>query len=363
MMQQGVDSRAMFATFIMRLPRLAILAMAGAILGSGLHLLVVLAKSQNRCYVSETEYYVAFDKGQDDARHWYNDFTWNDVLATDGILGRMMELLGDGYERSRVREMLRADILSDVRYLTITVRGQDAAQVEAVKNALGTALQEFGEEKDEFSSIDKIEDQGIAPEEIPCFAWRAALLGAVVLSGAGVFWTAFCFCMGSVFYTKNDIEVRLGLPACGMTFREGHRKDRERVVEQRQAEMLAAGLRRLSESYARILLMDASNGQEAEAFLREIADRELADAGRFQIYDIQRDAGRMGSAYADTAVVAVIPFGEPYRERITDEIGHVRFHGGRVAAAVLTGADRAWMQLYYADAGKTGRRGGIPAAQ
>ncbi|MDE5825876.1 MAG: hypothetical protein K2H91_14535, partial [Lachnospiraceae bacterium] len=140
LMQQGVDSRAMLATFIIKLPKLLILAVAGAVLGSGLNLFVVLVKIQNRCYVSETEYYVAFDKGQDDARHWYNDFTWNDVLTTDGILGRAMELLGNGYERSQVKEMIRADILSDVRYLTITVKGQNAAQVAEIKDALGTAL-------------------------------------------------------------------------------------------------------------------------------------------------------------------------------------------------------------------------------
>ena len=203
-MQQGVDSRALFATFITKLPRLLVFAVAGAILGSGLNLFVVLVKAQHRCYVSETEYYVAFDKGQDDARHWYNDFTWNDVLATNGILGRAMELLGDGYERSQVKEMIRADILSDVRYLTITVKGQDAARVEAVKDALGTALEEFGAVQEEFSSIYKIEDLGIVQEEIPYFAWRSAFLGTFIASGIGVFVTAFCFCKKRYYGTSGD---------------------------------------------------------------------------------------------------------------------------------------------------------------
>lgn len=347
-MQSGVDSRAMFATFIMKLPKLLILAVTGAVLGSGLNLLVVLVKMQHRCYVSETEYYVAFDKGQDDARHWYNDFTWNDVLTTDLILGRAMELLGDGYERGRVKEMIRADILSDVRYLTITVKGQDAAQVEAVKNALGTALEEFGAAKEEFSSIDKIEDLEIVQEEIPYFAWRSALLGSFAASGIGVFVTAFCFCMGSAFYTKNDIKVRLGIPVCGMTFREGHRKDRGSTIEQRQAEKLAAGFKRLTENNAQILLMDASDGREAEVLRQKVLATGLAEAPRIQVYDAQRDRGRLGSEDERIAVVAVIPFGMPYRERITDEIDDVTLHGGRVAAAVLTGADRIWMRLYYA---------------
>lgn len=347
-MQQGIDSRAMFATFIIKMPKLLILAVTGAILGSGLNLFVVLVNLPKRCYVSETEYYVAFDKGQDDARHWYNDFTWNDVLATDGILGRAMELLGDGYERSEVKEMLRADILSDVRYLTITVRGQDAAQVEAVKNAIGIALEEFGTTKDEFSSIEKIEDVEIVQEEIPYFAWRAAFLGAVIAVGIGIFVIAFTFCMGSVFYTKRDIMNRLGIPACGMTFRKERRRDKSSRFEQRQAQMLADNLDLLKEKYGQILLMDASDGQEAAAFMQEMLDRGLADASWVQICDKENNIGCFGQE--DHAIVAVIPFGKPYRERITDEIDDVQLHGGQVAAAVLTGADRRWMQLYYAQA-------------
>lgn len=347
-MQQGVDSRALLATFIMKLPKLLILAVAGAVLGSGLHLLVVLVKTQDRCYVSETEYYVDFDKGQDDARHWYNDFTWNDVLATDPILGRAMELLGDGYDRSRVQEMLKADILSDVRYLTITVRGQDATQVEAVKDALGMALEEYGVIRREFASIEKIEDQEIVLEEIPYFAWRAAFLGAVIVSGTGAFGVAFCFCMGSVFYTKRDISVRLGIPVYGMTFRQGRRKNGHCAMERRQAEMLAAGFGKLAGGSAQIWLMDASDGQEAKLFMQELLDRGLVEASRIKVFDAQRDTERFGNGSAEIAVVAVIPFGKPYREKIADEIDYVRLHGGRGVGAVLTGADRMWMRLYYA---------------
>ena len=54
-MQQGIDSRAMFAVFVTGLPGLLLLAAVGAILGSGLHLAVALSKAQDACYVSETE--------------------------------------------------------------------------------------------------------------------------------------------------------------------------------------------------------------------------------------------------------------------------------------------------------------------
>lgn len=346
-MQQGIDSRAMFATFITKLPMLLVLAAAGAILGSGLNLLIVLGRIREVCYVSETGYYIEFAEGQYEAKNYYNAFTWNDQIGNDLILGRAMELLGESYDRDQVRAMITADILSDVRYLKVSVKGPDPIQVDEIKNALGTALGEFGTRMREFDSIYKIEDSKIAQEEIAYFTWRAAFLGAVVAAGIGGFVTAFGFCIGSVFYTKNDIMVRLGIPVCGMTYREGHHKSGDDVLEQRQAAMLVESLGMLAEKHSQILLMDASDGQAASLLLRDIQNRGLGDDACFQLYDSKKDIRRLGQEGADIAVVAVIPFGKPYREKITDEMNHVQLHGGRIAAAVLVQADRKWMKLYY----------------
>ncbi len=49
----GIDSRALFATYMIKLPRLLILAVAGAVLGSGLSLIVALLQMHERYYVSE----------------------------------------------------------------------------------------------------------------------------------------------------------------------------------------------------------------------------------------------------------------------------------------------------------------------
>ncbi len=119
--RQGIDSKALLVTLIRNLPRLLLLAVAGAVLGSGLHLVLVLYQSGRAMFVAETEYYVDFADGRLEAKDYYNDFTWNDVIATDLILGRMMEELGASYDRAEVKQMITADILSDVRYLTITV--------------------------------------------------------------------------------------------------------------------------------------------------------------------------------------------------------------------------------------------------
>ena len=103
MMQQGIDSAAMLVTLITKLPVLLALAVAGAILGSGLHLIITFIQTREPVYVSETEYYIDFAEGRYEAKDYYNDFTWNDVLSIDPILGKAMEALGGNYDREQIR--------------------------------------------------------------------------------------------------------------------------------------------------------------------------------------------------------------------------------------------------------------------
>lgn len=353
LMHQGVDSRAVLAAYITKLPLLFLLAVAGAVLGSGINLLIAVADARETAYVSETEYYIEFTRY--DVRDVYNAFTWNDAIATDLILGRAMELLGDGYERNHVKEMITADIFSDVRYLTITVRGSVPAEVEAVKNAIGTALEEFGTKKEEFRSIYKIEELEITQEEKQYFTWRAAFLGAVLCVGAGIFMIAFTAGMASRFYTKNDIMKILGLPACGLVFAVGKKagkKERNKeenkktadALTDRQQKMLEENLRRLLGSYSELALMDASGGRYATAFLQYVEYHYPELASGLKLYGAE---GGYNDA-SDAAIIAVIPFGKTYREKITDEINHAAQQGGSVVAAVLTEADRLWTRIYYA---------------
>lgn len=340
---QGVDSRAMLATYIMKLPLLFMLAVTGAVAGGGLSLLIALIDAREPVYVSETEYYISFAEGRYEARDYYNAFTWNDVIATDEILGRVMELISDDYDRSQVKEMITADILSDVRYLTVTVRGNEPSDVETVKTAIGQALEEFGLKKEGFKSIKKIEDLPIVQEKKRYFAWRAAFIGTVIFTGAGIFVIALNMSMGSVFYTKNDIIKILGVPACGLVFADRNNKKTDDILTERQHEILVDNLRLLFSKYSKIALLDAFGGKYAEGFREYLKNSSLSGDSELTLYSTER-------ALTDDkiAIIAVIPFGKQYREKITDEINHAIMHDGKLVAAVLVQADRRWMKIYYA---------------
>ncbi|MDE7206351.1 MAG: hypothetical protein K2N90_04210 [Lachnospiraceae bacterium] len=333
--RQGIDSKALLVTLIRTLPQLLLLSVAGAVFGSGLHCVITLYESGKAMFVAETEYYVDFADGRLEAKDYYNDFTWNDVIATDLILGRMMDELGADYDRAAVKQMINADILSDVRYLTITVKGMDADKVAAVSAAFKNAITQFGKSKDEFDAIDQIEDNGIEQEQPVWFVWRAAFLGMVVFLAIGIFMTVFAFMVGDRLYTKTDIIKFLELTAIGLSYRSGNGKSD--VQERRMIEELKG----LLERYHRVYLLDAADGQDAGLFLKRLVELDA---------DVACDAllpCRQYKTGEDAVLLAIVPFGRVYREKITDEINNAVMHGATIAGAVLTECDKFWVGMYY----------------
>ncbi|MBE5876159.1 MAG: hypothetical protein E7290_04670 [Lachnospiraceae bacterium] len=298
--KEGIDSKEYLICFLFQLRKLILIGVAGAVIGSGLYLLIMMIAARVPVYQSETVYYIDFAEGRIDAKDYYNDFTWNTVIGSDLILGRVVEQL-PGHERSVVKDMITADILSDVRYLTITVQGEDAAQVEEITLALEEALVYFGTEfdgvdvrdtfdsvvkidvSDTFDSIVKIEDSGVNKVVQPLFTWRAVFLGFVI--GFFVAWFVFSvkFAVADAFYTRGNIERYLGITALGIRYRQGKK---------------------------------ASSA------------------------NVQTEETRDG-------VILLIPFGESCRRRTEDMMRDLKIQGRKVVGAVLIEADAKWMKLYY----------------
>lgn len=333
--RQGVDSKALLVTFIRELPQLLILAALGASLGSALCLILALCESKNAPFAAVTKYYIDFADGRLEAKDYYNDFTWNDVIGTDLILGRMMDELGEGYDRDKVKSMINADILSDVRYLTITVTGQDEREVNEISQTFCNVIGEFGKTKDEFDDIYKIQDNGIEKKQPKYFAWRAAFLGMIIFLGCGVFLVALGFIVGDRFYTKMDIIKFLETNPLGIIFKSASKSGgiyTERLIE---------NLKELLRENEKIYLIDAADGADARILLENLKSLDAdIDLGAFCIYE-RRGAGD------EAAIVAVVPFGKAYRAKITDEINDALMHGGKMIGAILAECDRKWFEMYY----------------
>lgn len=342
--QEGIDSKALLVCFLQKLPYLLLVGVAGAVLGSGLYLLIAVMTSQGTKYQAETEYYIDFAEGRLEAKDYYNDFTWNDVMATDLILGNTMESLGASYDRAAVKEMITADILSDVRYLTITVEGSDEAAVEAVSNATKISLEQFGSRMEEFDSIEQIENNGVEQEKKKLFTWRAAFLGAL----AGIFAASFClvskFCLGSSFYTKHAISQCFSIPVFGLFYA----KQNQKQGAQEMALQLALQ-HRMKDCKGQVVLLDVCQGDYAKKCREELqtlyTKEQLGSDFIVQGCFVQgmQDFDRMREA---EGVILVIPFAKPCREAVMEKLDELQNQECRVLGAVLADVDKKWMKRY-----------------
>ena len=334
--QEGIDSKALLVCLIQYVPRLILFAVAGAVLGSGLNLIIVaMTDLRNPAYIAETEYYIDFADGRLEAKDHYNDFTWNDVMATDLILGKAMIDIGSEYDRNQIKGMITADILSDVRYLTITVKGTDKTLVANVSKALQKALENFGTDKDEFDSIYKIEDLGVQKEKIELFVWRAAFLGALIISLIALFLRIFRFSIGDSFYTKSEISRYFGLPVYGLLY------NKENMADGIQEKMLIAGLGKVTKNKELVYLLDVT-GRYSEHFLRE-----LKDIDNKNIFNNKLEIFSETNSNKSKDIIIVVPFGKVCREQINDVIAFAEQQDYKVIGAVLSDADKKWARLYY----------------
>lgn len=337
------DSKAFLVSFLRRVPYMLLIGLTGAILGSGLYLIIAAIENRTEVYVEETKYYLDFSDGRLEVRDYYNDFTWNDVLGTKLILDETMKTLGPAYDKETVKNMIKADILSDVRYLTITVRGNVKEEVEAVSAATKNSLEAFGTKMEEFDTIYQIEDSGIGIDKKPLFVWRAAFLGFLVAAGIGIFVWCVRFGIGEAFYTQNSITECFGIPVLGLLYAKGNQRDGIQEIQTCLA---------LEETVKKkAVLMDVTEGDYAGHFLQayqELVREEKAKSDKLKVvtYPIE-----MNKSYDDMkeqdGVILVIPFGVPCKEKVTDAVNELKRRKCPIIGAVLADADRNWVKAYY----------------
>ena len=343
--QEGIDSKALLVCLLRKLPYLLLLGVTGAVLGSGLYLLIAVMTSEGLKYQAETEYYIDFADGRLEAKDHYNDFTWNDVMATDLILGNTMNILGDTYDRNTVKEMITADILSDVRYLTITVEGSDAEIVEEISNATRISIEKFGSSKDEFDSIEQIENNGVQVLKDKLFTWRAALLGAFAGVLVGMFWVVGAFCLGSRFYTKRSIQKCFGIQVFGLLYA----KNNEVEGSQEMALQLSLQHRMEKAACKQLVMIDVTEGKCAQKCHEELMALYTAEQLGAELFvqsfpiSCKEDYAKMREA---EGVILAIPFAKSCREAVIEAINQLENQECKILGAILVDVDKKWMKMY-----------------
>jgi len=214
-LNRGMDLKRLVMYFQKKIWMILLLAAIGAAIG-GISYQIIRSVRMPVEYATVSKLYIRFGYDETgEVYQYYNGYTWNDLLDTEPIMELVMKNL-PGYEKEEVRAATTAEILSDIRLLTVTVSGGNEKFVREIRDAVEDGLMEYAKESEELQQIKVIRSD--APERV---YWdnrttAACITGAVILGLITFFIFAFHYALDDAVYIQEDVEKKYGCKALGI---------------------------------------------------------------------------------------------------------------------------------------------------
>lgn len=217
-LNRGMDLKRLALYLQKKIWLVIMLAILGATCG-GIIYQVVRSMRMPVEYEAVSKLYISFGHDESgEVYQYYNGYTWNDLLDTDSILDIVMTAL-PGYERRQVQDATTAEILSDIRLLTITVKGYNEKFVREIQDAVENGLREYARESKELDQIEVIRSG--APERV---YWddrttSACVTGAILLGVLAMLVIGFNYVLDESVYVQEDVEKKYSFKVLGILTR------------------------------------------------------------------------------------------------------------------------------------------------
>lgn len=196
----GMDMKKLALCFIRKIWLVLAAALVGAVIGGLIYAVSHIVPESEREYRAVSKIYLDFAVDETgEVYQAYNGYTWNDLIATDPILNLTMQNLAEGYTREEVTEAATAEILSDLRLLTITVTTHNPDSCNAIIHAMGQSLTELGDTAKEFRQIDVIQTT-----EAELVVADSRMVQAVLV---GIVTAVILMLLGMMFYYVLDDRI------------------------------------------------------------------------------------------------------------------------------------------------------------
>lgn len=198
--EEGMDLKKYMICLWRRLPFVIAAGVAAALLFGILYTLSRTIPEGEREYQAFAKVYLDFAADETgEVYQAYNGYTWNDLMAADPLMDLTLSYLSGDYTREEVQASIRAEILSDIRLLTVTVTTNREERTEAILHAAVQALTAYGKQAKEFIEIGAIQET-----EAKLLVADSRLLQAVLL---GLFLGLFLALLGLAL--RGIFEARI----------------------------------------------------------------------------------------------------------------------------------------------------------
>lgn len=235
----GMDMKKWILCLLKRLP-LILAATAGcAILVTAVYTIARTVPASEREYRAQTKIYLDFAADETgEIYQEYNGYTWNDLMATDPILDLTMAALPADYEREEVMAATKAEILSDLRLLTVTITTGDGGRTDVILTATQKALEAYGDSAKEFTQIRSIQTMPARLVTADDRTVQATLVGLLVGLTVSLFGVMLSYVLDDRIYVAGDVRKMtnmsfLGYPGAGENFQNDYDNNLAYLKEQR----------------------------------------------------------------------------------------------------------------------------------
>lgn len=308
----GMDMKKLMLCFIGKIWLVCLAAVIGAALGGVIYTVSHVVPESEREYRAIAKIYLDFAVDETgEVYQKYNGYTWNDLMATDPILDVTMAYLPDDYTREEVTSATKAEILSDLRLLTITITTHEQDRCNAILQATGQSLTERGDSAKEFTEIEVIQTTDAMLVVADDRTVQAALVGLVM--------AVALLLLGMMYYYVLDDRILVA-------------SDLRKVTEASFIGYTGAG-ERLNGEY-----------EDSLAHLK-------GQTGTVSILAVTQDDAitqeRWHELCASDGVVVVVQYGKVHAAYLAYVLEQLKVRGCRLAGVAIGNADGKFLRRYY----------------
>lgn len=360
----GMDMKKLGLCFMHKCWMVVVAAFLGAVFGGVLYTAASVVPEAKREYRAMSKVYLDFEIDETgEVYQHYNGYTWNDLMATDPILDVTMQYLPEDYDREEVMAATKAEILSDVRLLTITVTAHTADRCDAILKATGQSLTALGNTAKEFRQINVIQTTAALPvttDDRTVQAVTAGIVVAVVLTLLGMM---FYYVLDDRIMTAGDLRQVADAPfvgyvGAGEKFHKDYEDNLAYLREKRDGLcVLMVTQGRSAELKEQHMKTASAQGKRADQMSGETAEAVGRNAGKARVNQAAIEApvewsaespAEMWNRLCDVGdVVLVIDYGKVHAAYLTYVIEQLQLRECRVAGIGIGNADAKFLCRYY----------------
>lgn len=309
---EGMDIKKYMLCLLGRLLFVLGAVIGCALLGAFVYTAVRTVPESEREYAAYAKVYLDFAADETgEVYQAYNGYTWNDLMAADPIMELTLQNLSADYTREEAEAAIRAEILSDIRLLTITVTTNRAERTDAILGAAVQALETYGGQAKEFIEIHAIQETEAKLVVADSRMAQAVLVGAFLGLLVSLLGVSLYYVMDDRIMVAGDVEKMTDVSFIGYV----------------------SGEESLRQDYEKNL-----------AYLREkLGDIQICELDRGKSFSGEEFRKMRGAG----GVVLSLPFGAVHGSFAAYVIGQLKVQDCALCGVAIRDCDARFLQRYY----------------